>query len=391
MKGLMRFLARAKLVELSVDESAVSPSPDEATTDSPGVPAAEIPISPLPVPEGGIDEGVALDDIFALAGVSPSPFPAEKLLRLLDGLRAMDAATRKTAVLAMDAAEDSWQISDPVLDAQRKIAALEAYKRRLAAQVAAAEEQVRCQDRGRQERPWSARPQKSGPRSRNSSSCWSARWPRRRRKRPAWKGVFALRAKRPHGSFGEWTRKSSGSPRSRRASLNRIESGGREHGSTDPPREGTDHRHRARCRRIGGLEFRAQGALRFGGRRIGDGCYPGTSQRGRSDGAGKPGGGGIVRPERSRHDSAGQVPQGQPGQLPRLRAGAGRQRQQPDDAAGLDLREEGRRTSSSSSRTTFRRCRPSSSPAPRSAPGAPRTSGRRSSPTCATPGSTPAR
>jgi len=142
MKGLMRFLARAKLVELSVDESAVSASPDEATTDSPGVPAAEIPISPLPVPEGGIDEGVALDDIFALAGVSPSPFPAEKLLRLLDGLRAMDPTTRQTAVLAMDAADDTWQISDPVLDAQRKMAALEAYKQRLSAQVATVEQDV---------------------------------------------------------------------------------------------------------------------------------------------------------------------------------------------------------------------------------------------------------
>lgn len=142
MKGLMEFLAKAKLVDLSEDERTLSPSAREAITDSPEGAAAEVPVAPLPVLEGGIDEAVVLEDIFALAAVSPSPFPAEKLLRLLDGLRAMDAATRKTAVLAMDAAEDSWQISDPLLDAQRKIAALEAYKKSLAAQVAATEEQV---------------------------------------------------------------------------------------------------------------------------------------------------------------------------------------------------------------------------------------------------------
>ncbi len=142
MKGLMEFLAKAKLIDLSEDERTVLPPAGEASADAPGAAAAEVQVAPVPVPEGGIDEGVALDDIFGLAEVPPSPFPAEKLLRLLDGLRAMDAATRKAAVLAMDAAEDSWQITDPLLDAQRKIAAIEAYKKRLAAQVAATEEQV---------------------------------------------------------------------------------------------------------------------------------------------------------------------------------------------------------------------------------------------------------
>jgi uncharacterized protein YicC (UPF0701 family) len=63
------------------------------------------------------------------------PFPAEKLLRLLDGLRAMDAATRKAAILAMDAADDSWDIADSVSDAQHKMAALEDYKQHLGAQL----------------------------------------------------------------------------------------------------------------------------------------------------------------------------------------------------------------------------------------------------------------
>lgn len=142
MKGLMQFLAKARLVELSEDEAEAATPPEEMTSDSAVAPAGEIPAAPTPIPEGAIDEDLALEGIFASAGVPPSPFPAEKLLRLLDGLRSMDAATRRTAVLAMDAAEDSWQIADPVLDAQRKIAALEAHKQRLAAQVVAAEEQV---------------------------------------------------------------------------------------------------------------------------------------------------------------------------------------------------------------------------------------------------------
>jgi hypothetical protein len=76
-------------------------------------------------------EGIALADIFAAAGVPDSPYPAEKLLRLLDGLRAMDAGTRKAAVLAMDAADDNWQIGDCIADADRKISALDAYKQQL--------------------------------------------------------------------------------------------------------------------------------------------------------------------------------------------------------------------------------------------------------------------
>jgi SMC interacting uncharacterized protein involved in chromosome segregation len=86
-------------------------------------------------------DGATFSDLFASAGVPASPYPAEKLLRLLDGLRAMDAGTRKSAVLAMDAADDNWQIDDCVRDADLKIAALEEHKRRLAEQMQERERQ----------------------------------------------------------------------------------------------------------------------------------------------------------------------------------------------------------------------------------------------------------
>lgn len=140
MKGLLDLLAKAKLVELSDDERAARlPEVEHVPPPAPSAPAEEA-APELPPPSGAIAEGMSLDEIFGLASIAPCPFPAEKLLRLLDGLRAMDAATRKAAVLAMDAADDSWSIADPVTDARAKVAVLGAYKQRLSQQIAAAEQ-----------------------------------------------------------------------------------------------------------------------------------------------------------------------------------------------------------------------------------------------------------
>lgn len=144
MKGILGLLAKAKLVELNEDERNAAEQAAEPLPESVPAPIPAQPAEPQPMTAGELplEEGVPLEDIFAQAGLPATPFSAEKLLRLLDGLRAMDANTRKTAVLAMDAADDSWQISDAVDDAQRKIAALGAHKQRLNAQVVAAEQQV---------------------------------------------------------------------------------------------------------------------------------------------------------------------------------------------------------------------------------------------------------
>ncbi|WP_300452714.1 methyl-accepting chemotaxis protein [Accumulibacter sp.] len=160
MKGILNFLARAKLVELSEDEKLVTadraaePGPHIADAGPPDGPPDQMrstpndvtipppaPAAASPEPMAGEDHATPLADIFTAAGVPGSPYPAEKLLRLLDGLRAMDAVTRKAAVLAMDAADDNWQIEDCVSDAEFKIAALDAYKQQLAVQLQAREQQ----------------------------------------------------------------------------------------------------------------------------------------------------------------------------------------------------------------------------------------------------------
>jgi hypothetical protein len=139
MKGLMGLMERAGLLKLSESEkeNVTTVAEPEAVVVAPPIPDAAVMIGDAA--PGQVSEDRPLEDIFALAAVAPSPFPAEKLLRLLDGLRAMDMATRKAAVLAMDAADDNWTIADPVTDAQLKISALDVYKTALTKQVDTAE------------------------------------------------------------------------------------------------------------------------------------------------------------------------------------------------------------------------------------------------------------
>ena len=146
MKGILNLLAKANLVELSDEERAeagmenveMPPTEQQAVPPAPPEPP---PLQDLPASGSEVTENRPVEDIDAAAGLAQPPFPAEKLLRLLDGLRTMDAATRKTAVLAMDAADDNWVISDCIDDAERKIAALNAYKRYLASQLLGTERQ----------------------------------------------------------------------------------------------------------------------------------------------------------------------------------------------------------------------------------------------------------
>lgn len=88
-------------------------------------------------PQSAIDQQIALslDDIYAAAGVPGSVYPAEKLIRLLDGLKTMDDATRRTAVSAMDDADDGWTIQDPIADAAAKVRALQAHAQAVRAGV----------------------------------------------------------------------------------------------------------------------------------------------------------------------------------------------------------------------------------------------------------------
>ena len=137
MGKLLRGLHKLGLVELDDGERELE-APAVPTEDVPptsGALAAEsVPEAPLPPPpgtSGPIVENRLFEDFYAQASIPPSPYPAEKLIKVLDGLRAMQPEMRRTAVMAIDSADDTWAIEDAVLDALRKSKALEAAKQDL--------------------------------------------------------------------------------------------------------------------------------------------------------------------------------------------------------------------------------------------------------------------
>jgi hypothetical protein len=142
MKGMFDLLERAGLVRRvedtdsppAIDAAAAQPS---ATTDSP---------APGHATAAAMEEaaGMSLDQVYAAAGVPPCAYPAERLLRLIDGLKAMDEATRRQAIHAIDAADDSWSIDDPKRDAAAKVAALERHAASIRAGVAQAEQETQA-------------------------------------------------------------------------------------------------------------------------------------------------------------------------------------------------------------------------------------------------------
>jgi hypothetical protein len=131
MKGIVSFLEKAGLVKMDEPVEPLAPEPDGAA----GVDFSLGPTSADAVLTAGDEVGnnipLNFDDIYANAGVSASAYPAERLLRLVDGLSAMDSATRLMAIKAMDAADESWTIDDPLVDAAAKVQALTRHAERL--------------------------------------------------------------------------------------------------------------------------------------------------------------------------------------------------------------------------------------------------------------------
>jgi hypothetical protein len=96
--------------------------------------------------------GLSLEQIYAQAGVAAANYPAERFLRLLDGLKAMDEAIRRQVIAAMDAADDTWTITDPLHDASLKIVAIEAHAATLRAGFTQAEQETQIAVAGVQQR-----------------------------------------------------------------------------------------------------------------------------------------------------------------------------------------------------------------------------------------------
>jgi len=118
MKGVMGFLEKAGLVRMDRPHEEATPAP------SPNL-APEIPAAILGLEAAAMaTTPLRLDEIYAKAGVPASQYPAERLLRLIEGLSAMDPTTRMVAIRAMDTADESWTIEDPLADAQAKAEAL---------------------------------------------------------------------------------------------------------------------------------------------------------------------------------------------------------------------------------------------------------------------------
>ena len=136
MKGMLNFLEKAGLVKNDPPSDSI-PAIAEPAAPQPPAPTA-LPIETGP---GTLDT----DTIYANAGIAPALYPAERLLRLVDGLSAMDPATRLMAIQAMDAADESWSIEDPLSDAAAKTQALAAYAEQLQANLQSLEHETQAQ------------------------------------------------------------------------------------------------------------------------------------------------------------------------------------------------------------------------------------------------------
>ncbi len=79
----------------------------------------------------GVEEGLTFVDIYGRQGVAEAQFPVERLLKLVDGLRALDPTTRRAAITAMDVADETWSMDDVLADADAKMAALRGHQRQM--------------------------------------------------------------------------------------------------------------------------------------------------------------------------------------------------------------------------------------------------------------------
>jgi hypothetical protein len=139
MKGMMNLLEKAGLVRKEDESSAVDVSIGEGSV-VPGEPSS-VPDTRASTFDTPIQNafGLTLAQIYDAASIPPSAYPAERLLRLLDGLKAMDEGLRRQTIQAIDVADDSWTINDPLSDATAKIAALERHAASINAMVEKAE------------------------------------------------------------------------------------------------------------------------------------------------------------------------------------------------------------------------------------------------------------
>jgi hypothetical protein len=143
MASLKKILQAARLIESTAPPAPPAPAEDsdidaiirraaEAETRSSTAPP------PMPTAAGeaapamaGVEEGLDVAQIYARQGVADAGFPVERLIKLVDGLKALDPTTRRAAISAMDVADETWSMDQVLADADAKIAALRGHQRHL--------------------------------------------------------------------------------------------------------------------------------------------------------------------------------------------------------------------------------------------------------------------
>ena len=73
----------------------------------------------------GVEPGQPLEAIYAAAQVPDSPYTAEQLLKVIDGLRHMPREAVMSMINVMDEADPNWAVEDVLVDVDRKTRALE--------------------------------------------------------------------------------------------------------------------------------------------------------------------------------------------------------------------------------------------------------------------------
>ena len=148
MASLKKILEAARLIEPTdapdrapapVDESeldAIIRRAAEADAGAPSAPrATDDAVDTAAVAEAsraiGVEEGLSFVDIYARQNVAEASFPVERLLKLVEGLRALDPTTRRAAIMAMDVADETWSMEQVLADADAKMAALRGHQRQM--------------------------------------------------------------------------------------------------------------------------------------------------------------------------------------------------------------------------------------------------------------------
>lgn len=143
MATLKKLLEAARLIERT-EAPASAPTEDseldaiirraaQADAGAPPRAAAEAPEAAADVAADsiGVEEGLTFADIYARQSVAEAQFPVERLLKLVEGLRALDPTTRRAAIMAMDIADETWSMDQVLADADAKVAALRGHQRQM--------------------------------------------------------------------------------------------------------------------------------------------------------------------------------------------------------------------------------------------------------------------